>query len=210
MSRGFFITGTDTNVGKTVLSALLCAGLPGIYWKPIQTGATEGTDRNTVSSWTGIKEEDLPPEVYVFDDPVSPHLAAQRAAAEIDLEKIMLPTAAGGVPLIVEGAGGVMVPVNGHQFMTDLICHLGLPVIIAARSTLGTINHTLLSVYRLRDLGASIRGVVLIGPPNAENKNAIERYGKVQVVGEIPPLESISKHTLQQVFAKHFAREAFA
>lgn len=210
MPRGFFVTGTDTNVGKTVLAAVLCAGLPGVYWKPIQTGASEGTDRQTVSSCTGIKEEDLPPEVYLFDDPVSPHLAAQRAAAEIELGKIMLPKVRAGMPLIVEGAGGVMVPINAHQFMTDLICHVGLPAIVAARSTLGTINHTLLSLYRLRDAGVAIRGVVLIGPPNAENKDAIERYGNVQVVGEIPPLESIRKETLRHVFAKHFAREAFA
>ena len=210
MPRGFFVTGTDTNVGKTVLSALLCAGLPGIYWKPIQTGAVEGTDRRMVSSWTGIKEEDLPAEVYLFDDPVSPHLAAQRASAEIDLERIMLPKVTAGMPLIVEGAGGVMVPVNAHQFMTDLMRHLALPVVVAARSTLGTINHTLLSLYQLRDAGLSIRGVVLIGPPNADNKEAIERYGNVQVVGEIPPLEAVKKDTLRHVFANHFAREAFA
>lgn len=209
MPKGFFVTGTDTNVGKTVLSALLCAGLPGIYWKPIQTGAIEGTDRRTVSSWTGIKEDEFPSEVYLFDDPVSPHLAAQRAAAEIVLEKITFPEVSSGLPLIVEGAGGVMVPVNARQFMTDLMCHLALPIIVAARSTLGTINHTLLSLYRLRDAGLSVCGVVLIGPLDTANKEAIERYGGVQVIGEIPPLETINRETLRQVFAKYFVREAF-
>ncbi|HEV7551757.1 MAG TPA: dethiobiotin synthase [Candidatus Angelobacter sp.] len=209
MREGFFVTGTDTNVGKTVLSALLCAGLPGVYWKPIQTGSRHGTDRQTVISWTELTEDELPPEVYVFEDAVSPHLAAQRAGAEITLERIKIPAVPKRVSLIVEGAGGVMVPINTHQFMTDVMRHLALPVVLAARSTLGTINHTLLSASCLREAGVTLQGVVLIGPPNPENKHAIERYGNVPVIGEIPRLKTINKDTLRQVFARHFVREAF-
>jgi dethiobiotin synthetase len=209
MGRGFFITGTDTNIGKTVLSALLCAALPGRYWKPIQTGAREGSDTEQVKSWAGVDDDQVLSESYVFDDPVSPHLAAQRAGTEIMLEQIELPAGSSGVPLIVEGAGGVMVPINSHQFMTDLMRHLALPVILAARSTLGTINHTLLSVEGLRSAGIQIQGVVMIGPENADNKAAVEHYGKIQVIGQIPILEIINRESLREAYALHFAREAF-
>ena len=209
MGKGFFITGTDTNVGKTVLSALLCAALPGRYWKPIQTGACEGTDRQSIKHWTGMDDALLLPEAYVFDDPVSPHLAAQRSGREIVLDDIELPSS-DSMPLIVEGAGGVMVPINARLFMTDLMRHLALPAILAARSTLGTINHTLLSVECLRGAGIEIQGVVLIGPENTDNKAAIERYGNIQVIGQIPMLEAINRTTLSAVFASHFTKEAFA
>lgn len=204
------MTGTDTNIGKTVLSSLLCASLQGIYWKPIQTGASEGADRKTVVASAGINSADTVLEVYVFDDPVSPHLAAERAGCEISLERIDLPPSNYGRPLIVEGAGGVMVPINSHQFMTDLMRHLALPVVLAARSTLGTINHTLLSIRCLESAEIQVHGVVLIGPENLENKLAIERYSGKRVIGEIPPLEKIDRASLQSVFNKHFAQEAFA
>lgn len=209
MSKGFFVTGTDTNVGKTVLAALLCAALPAMYWKPIQTGAREGSDRKQAKSWAGVDDDQVLPESYVLDDPVSPHLAAQRAGREIVLEQIELPTAHSGMPLIVEGAGGVMVPINSHQFITDLMRHLALPAILAARSTLGTINHTLLSVECLRSAGIQIRGVVLIGPENRENRKAIEHYGKTQVIGQIPVLETINRESLREAYARHFTKEAF-
>ncbi len=209
MSKGFFVTGTDTNVGKTVLAALLCAALPAMYWKPIQTGAREGSDRKQAKSWAGVDDDQVLPESYVFDDPVSPHLAAQRDGREIVLEQIELPAANSGMPLIVEGAGGVMVPINSHQFMTDLMRHLALPAILAARSTLGTINHTLLSVECLRSAGIQIRGVVLIGLENRENRKAIEHYGKIQVIGQIPVLETINRESLREAYARHFAKEAF-
>ncbi len=209
MARGFFVTGTDTNVGKTVLSALLCAALPGIYWKPIQTGAREGTDRQIVLALTQQGEHNAFPETFIFDDPVSPHLAAQRANRLISLDDIRLPASTNDLPLIVEGAGGVLVPINGSQFMSDLIVQLSLPTILAARSTLGTINHTLLSLQALRTLSVPVLGVVLIGPSNPDNKEAIERFGKAQVIGEIPVLDQISGSVLWEVFANNFIREAF-
>jgi dethiobiotin synthase len=210
VARSFFITGTDTNVGKTVLSALLCAALPARYWKPIQTGAIEGTDRQQVISWAGIPQEQTLPEVHIFDDPVSPHLAAERAGKEIHLETITLPSDDFSTPLVVEGAGGVLAPINSHQFIADLMVHLRLPVVVAARSTLGTINHTVMSLQVLRSYRIEVRGVVLIGPENSENREAIEHYGKVQVIGHIPVLKNINRQTLCQVFAENFQREAFA
>jgi dethiobiotin synthase len=209
MSKGFFVTGTDTNVGKTVLSSLLCAALPALYWKPIQTGAIEGTDRQAVLARTGIDDSACLPESYVFDDPVSPHLAAQRSGREIVLEAISIPASRAAMPLIVEGAGGVLAPVNGGQFMTDLMQRLGLPVIVASRSTLGTINHTLLSLRCLESAGLEVRGVVLIGPEHPENREAIEHYGKIMVIGHIPILQQIDKESLLNVYARYFLEEAF-
>lgn len=209
MAYGYFVTGTDTEVGKTVLSALLCVALEGIYWKPIQTGAAEGTDRQRVLGWTGLGAERARPEVYCFDPPVSPHLAAAWAGVEIHLDRIQPPPVPPGVPLIVEGAGGVLVPINGRQTMRELMQQLGLPVVVAARSTLGTINHTLLTVEALRRAQLEPHGVVLIGPPNDDNRAAIEHYGAVRVLGTIPPLARLDADTLRACFRQHFAATAF-
>lgn len=209
MAKGFFITGTDTNVGKTVLAALLCAALPARYWKPIQTGAREEIDREHVKSWAQLDDDQLMPESYIFDDPVSPHLAAQREGVEIALEQIEMPAERSGTALIVEGAGGVMVPVNSRQLIVDLMGHLGLPAILAARTNLGTINHTLLSIECLRSAGIQMVGVVLMGPENIENRKAIEHYGQIQVVGQVPVLEIINRDTLREVYTRHFTKEAF-
>ncbi len=210
MTQGFFVTGTDTNVGKTVLSALLCAALPARYWKPIQTGSREGTDREQVIRWAGLTADMAAAESYIFDDPVSPHLAARNAGMEISLDKVKAPENNAGLPLVVEGAGGVLAPVNARQFMLDLMVHVSLPVVLAARSTLGTINHTLLSLRALREAQVSVRGVVLIGPENTENQRAIEHYGQVHVIGHIPELKEINRQTLCDTFARHFNRETFA
>ncbi len=207
--EGFFVTGTDTNVGKTVLSALIVAALDAVYWKPIQTGATEGADRETVIRLAGIPAAQTRAECYLFDPPVSPHLAARWAGASIALEKIRRPEVPLGTPLVAEGAGGVMVPINETQFMTDLMRHLELPLVVAARSTLGTINHTLLTLVQLDREGIETRGVVLIGPENSDNREAIERYGHHPVIGVIPWLDPINRKTLLTVFHEKFDSQAF-
>jgi dethiobiotin synthase len=205
--KGFFITGTDTNVGKTVLSALLCAALDGCYWKPIQTGAQEGTDRQQVLAWSEISPDRAFPEAYLFDDPVSPHLAARRAGKRIDLEQIV-PPANGSGPLIVEGAGGVLVPINEDETMADVMRLLGLPVILAARTTLGTINHTLLSLEELRSSQLTVHGVVMLGEPDHDNQQAIEHYGRVRVLGVVPRLSQINAATLKNTFIACFDCQA--
>ena len=207
--KGFFVTGTDTGVGKTVLSALLVAALDGIYWKPVQTGAIEGTDRNSVRLWSACPEERLLRERYKFDPPVSPHLAAREAGVHIALEAFDLPPVAAGHPLIVEGAGGAMVPLNENDLMVDLMLRFGLSVVMAARTALGTINHTLLTLAALRGARVSVHGVVMIGEENIENRRAIEHYGKVRVIGHIPVLQKLSREALLEVFAKHFDAQAF-
>ena len=210
MPSRFFITGTDTGIGKTVTSALLCAALGAIYWKPIQTGTREGTDTNTVIRLAGLRRNRTLPETYRFAPPVSPHLAARRAGVRISLQKIRLPRIERGENLIVEGAGGALVPINGEQLMVDVMKHLGLPVLLVSRTALGTINHTLLSLAALRSAKLDARGVILVGVRNQENRNAIELYGGVPVLGWIPPLKKLDRAALLRVFKAHFDGKAFA
>jgi dethiobiotin synthetase len=209
MANRFFITGTDTGIGKTVVSALLCAALDAIYWKPIQTGTREGTDRNAVIRLAEIPASRTIPENYKFTPPVSPHLAARLAGVRIELRKITPPRLAANEALIVEGAGGVLVPVNRMQLMTDLMRHLRLPVLLVTRTSLGTINHTLLSLAALRSAGLGVRGVVMVGKPHSENRMAIEHYGEIEVIGSIPMLLKINRRTLIGVFRKHFDHGVF-
>lgn len=209
MSQRFFITGTDTGVGKTVASALLCAALDAIYWKPIQTGTREGTDRRTVIRLAGLLRSRTVPETYRFAPPVSPHLAAQRAGVRIELRKIQMPALGTQDNLIVEGAGGVLVPINETQLMIELMRHVKLPVLLVARTTLGTINHTLLSLTVLRAASLEVGGVILVGQRNPDNLRAIEHYGKVRIVGFIPPLASLERKELLRAFHRHFDHHAF-
>jgi dethiobiotin synthetase len=206
---GYFVTGTDTNVGKTILSALLVAALDARYWKPVQTGVVEGTDRESVRKWAEISEDRLAEEQYRFDPPVSPHLASRLAGIQIHLEDFELPAAPLRTRWIVEGAGGAMVPLNERDLMRDLMQRIGFPVIIAARTALGTINHTLLTLAALRELRLPICGVVLIGDENIENRRAIEHYGNVRVVGHIPVLEKINRAALLEVYKHNFDSQVF-
>lgn len=204
IGKRFFVTGTDTGIGKTVTSALLCAALDAIYWKPIQTGSREGTDRATVMRMAGLPRERTIPEAYCFAPPVSPHLAARLAGKRIDLRRISLPKLAAGENLIAEGAGGALVPVNEEQLMTDVMRRLRLPVLLVTRSSLGTINHTLLSLAALRAARLEIRGVIMVGRRNEENRKAIEHYGNARVIGTIPPLRRLNRAALLETFRKHF------
>lgn len=209
MPDRLFITGTDTGVGKTMVSAILCSALDAIYWKPIQTGTREGTDRATVMRLAQLPLSRTIPEAYRFAPPVSPHLAARRARVRIELHKIRMPLLAAPENLIVEGAGGALVPINATQLMTDVMRCLNLPVLLVARTSLGTINHTLLSLAALRAARLRVQGVIMVGKPNAENRKAIERYGDIRVIGAVPWLKKINRRTLVGVFRKHFDRRAF-
>ena len=209
MSQRYFVAGTDTEVGKTVLSSLLCAVLEAMYWKPIQTGTLEGTDRQTVMRLTGVGEERIVREVYSFVPPVSPHLAARWAAVQINLDQIRIPPGIERESLIIEGPGGVLEPLNDQQFVLDLMARLKLPAILAARSTLGTINHSLLSLAALHSADVPVKGVVLIGDSNKDNRETLERYGRVPIIGEIPRLPVLNRAALIQVFESHFDRRAF-
>lgn len=229
-----FVTGTDTGVGKTVVSALLLARygaeLELAYWKPVASGAggpQPERDSAMIGSLAALvgAEVEIRLEMHLLRDPVSPHLAARREGIVIDLDEIAAAWAGWqqvsperGV--VIEGAGGVMVPLNekqrlgkggdswgaggfagsplgaarsaGGELMIDLMALLELPVLLVARSTLGTINHTLLSLDALRRRGVAIAGVILNGLPDDDNRQAIETYGDVRVVAAVEPFELTS------------------
>jgi dethiobiotin synthase len=180
---GYFVTGTDTNVGKTVIAAALALKLRATYWKPIQTGTLTDDDTLTVERLAGVA---VAAPRFRLPEPLSPHAAAAAAGISIPLAAFLPPPAAR--PLVVEGAGGVLVPLNDTQLIIDLIAALGFPAVVVARSTLGTINHTLLTLAALRVREIPVAGVILNGPRNPGNRQAIEHYGQVRILGEIEPL----------------------
>lgn len=203
--KRFFITGTDTDVGKTVVSAILMAGLNAAYWKPVQSGHEEGmTDTGWMRSVTGFSGEYFIPETYLLSQPISPHASAGHDSVKIELKAFKLPDDEKYSHLIVEGAGGVMVPLNENQLMIDLMKYLNLPVLLVARSTLGTINHTLLSLEVLKRNGLEVLGVVMNGPQNQINKNAIETYGQVSVIAEVDNLPRINYQALDKAYIQYF------
>ena len=195
-----FIAGTDTGVGKTLVSAILMVGLNGTYWKPVQSGLEDITDTEWIRQNTGLPEKHFRTETYRLTRALSPHLSAMYDRKRIDLEKFRVPEAGKSGYLIIEVAGGVMVPLNEECFMLDLIKKISIPVLLVAASTLGTINHTLLSLEQLYRHGVDVFGVVMNGPLNPENRRAIEYYGKTKVIAEIEPLVSISQESLKQAF----------
>ena len=190
--KGLFVTGTDTGVGKTVAAAALMhryrGSAPLCYWKPIQTGIEIDDDTATVRRLGACADEEVLGQGVRLPRPVSPHLAARWAGRRIDLAELrgMLPRS--DTSWIVEGAGGVLAPVNESQTMADWMACLALPVLVVARSGLGTINHTLLSLEALRTRRLRVAGVVMMGEPNSENRAAIEQYGNSPVLGEMPVL----------------------
>lgn len=194
--KGLFVTGTDTGVGKTVAAAALMHRYRGIgplrYWKPIQTGIEIDDDTATARRLGACSDEELFDRGVRLPKPVSPHLAAQWAGRRIDLTELRgLVWNDVGTTWIVEGAGGLLVPINEMQTMADWIAYLALPVLVVARSGLGTINHTLLTLEALQARSLRVAGVMMIGEPNADNRAAIERYGQVPVVAEMPFLEPL-------------------
>ena len=183
----FFVTGTDTNVGKTVVSAILCNSLKASYFKPIQSGVLDGFDSDVIRKFTSSR---IIPEVYKLTKPLSPHLAARYDNIDIDIHKIQLPQEDN---LIVEGAGGLMVPINEKSLMIDLIKQLNIPVILVARTALGTINHTLMSIQMLKNYDIKIHGIVLNGKKMVDIKESIEFYSGVKIIYELDYTQEISK-----------------
>jgi len=208
MNRDLFVTGTDTGIGKTLLSALLVSALDRKYWKPIQTGIEIDDDTAAVRRLGACLAEELFDHGVRLPKPVSPHLAAQWAGQRIDLPELRRLMGGGdGTIWIVEGAGGLLVPVNETQTMADWIAYLGLPVLVAARSGLGTINHTLLTLEALRARSLRVAGVMMIGEPNADNRAAIEQYGQARVVAEMPFLTPLDPGLLAAWSVTHLDAE---
>lgn len=208
MMRGLFITGTDTGAGKTVAAAAVLhryrGAAPLRYWKPIQTGIEQDDDTAEVRRLGACGDSEIFDEGVRLPRPLSPHLAAQCAGQTIDLRPLfaLLPSTE-HTRWIVEGAGGLLVPINDSETMADWIALLGLPVLVVARTSLGTINHTLLTLEGLRARSLKIAGVLMIGDKNTDNRAAIERYGKTCVIGEMPRLDPLSREALAEWSVAH-------
>ena len=190
------VCGTDTNVGKTVVSALLVQGLGATYWKPVQSGLEGGGDRERLCRLLNLPDERWLPEAYRFQAPVSPHWAAEQENCCIHPNQLVLPAIPG--PLVVEAAGGLMVPLNRQWLQIDQLQHWRLPLILVARSGLGTINHTLLSLEALRLRKLPILGLVLNGPSHPDNPKTLEQFGGVPVIAELPPMANLTAAALAE------------
>lgn len=202
MNARIVVTGTDTGIGKTVFAAALAGALDAYYWKPIQAGLDEETDRETVSRLSGLPQERLLSEVYRLKTPASPHLAAKIDGVVIDPDALTLPEV--DRPLVVEGAGGLMVPLTPSLTYIDVMARWRVPVVLCARTTLGTINHSLLSIGALRARGIPLLGVAFIGDENEESERIICDMGKTKRLGRLPHLASLTAETLRAAVAQHF------
>ncbi len=201
------VTGTDTDVGKTVFAAALTAALGAHYWKPVQAGTDDGTDRQRVARLAGIKPDRILPEAYALATPCSPHRAAAIDGVTIDLDRLALPVVDG--PLVVEGAGGVLVPIVGTTTFADLFARWQRPVVLVARTALGTINHSLLSIEALRARGVPLLGVAFVGDAVPDSEATIVRLGKTRRLGRMPLLPELTPDSLARAFADGFAVEDF-
>jgi malonyl-CoA O-methyltransferase len=193
-----FVTGTDTGIGKTIVSACLVHAFGARYWKPIQTGiAEEPADTDTVARLAALPPSRIHPPRHILRAPLSPEAAASREGIAIALSDFTLPEGDG--PLVVEGAGGLLVPLGGGAFIIDLIARLALPTILVARSTLGTINHTLLSIEALRHRRLPLRGVVLVGPRGQENADAIARHSGAEILCILPKIDPLTPEAIPRL-----------
>ncbi|MBC2886342.1 ATP-dependent dethiobiotin synthetase BioD [Ochrobactrum sp. CM-21-5] len=206
MSR-FVVTGTDTGIGKTVFSAALADALGAFYWKPVQSGLDEITDSETVMSLGGLSRQRIIPETWRLNTPVSPHLSAQIDGIEIDLDRLTVPQISS--PLIIEGAGGLLVPLTRRATFADIFARWRHPVILCARTGLGTINHTLLSLEALKRRNIPVHGIAFIGDAHADTEQIIPELGGVPKLGRLPYLANLTVGTLRQAFREHFDLDQF-
>jgi len=200
LSKRIIICGTDTDVGKTIVSSFFVQGLKGIYWKPIQSGTEEGTDTKTVCKLLNLGPGRYLSERYKFKAPVSPHWAAERESGFIEPNNLHLPDL--DKLIIIETAGGLMVPLNRNWLQIDQIKVWGSPIVLVARTGLGTLNHTLLSLEALRNRNINVLGIVLNGPPHNDNPKTIEQFGDTKILANLPIFEEVSAQILLQEWDK--------
>lgn len=193
-SGNVVVAGTDTGIGKTVLSALMVLLLDGCYWKPVQSGLEEETDSDAVRRLTGLPEDRFLPEAYRLSRPLSPDQSARFDGVEIDPARLAVPDT--DRPLVIECAGGVLVPLSDSLMQIDQIASWNVPVLLAARSGLGTINHTLLTLEALGRRAIPVAGIVLIGPEHPDNVRSISMRTNAPIVGTLPWMERIDRLSL--------------
>lgn len=199
----FIVTGTDTDVGKTVVAAGLVAALGMRYWKPVQSGLDPDGDAERVMELAGVDRSRIVPEVYKFPVPASPHLSARLAGEVIDPSRLCL-TSDKISGVVIEGAGGVMVPINEQLLFIDIFKDWNLPAILCARNSVGTINHTLLTIEKLKRYNIPLIGVIYSGSPeNTENQQIIENFSGTKSLGILPLISPINAGTLFQAMHDH-------
>jgi dethiobiotin synthetase len=207
MTTSLVVAGTDTDIGKTVFSAALVQALGARYWKPIQAGLAGATDSETVAALAGLDAQRIVPEAYRLNTPASPHYAAEIDGIEINpakLSPVGLPA-----PLVIETAGGLMVPVTRRLLQVDMIAAWRLPVVLCASTRLGTINHSLLSIEALKGRGVAILGLAFIGDENADSEATIAAFGDVRRLGRLPRLSRLDRDSLARAFAENFSVSDF-
>jgi len=196
-----FVTGTDTDIGKTVFAAALAGALQATYWKPIQAGTLDASDSERVRALARLSEDQILPEAYRLHNACSPHRAAELDGVAIDWPSLSPPDAD---PLIVEGAGGLLVPVTRDILVIDLIERWRFPAVLVARTSLGTINHSLLSIAALQSRGIPIAGVAFVGDPYPDSEDVICAMSGVKRLGRLPFLDPLDADTLRRAFADNF------
>lgn len=202
MKQQYIIAGISTEIGKTFISSILTESLQADYWKPVQSGALEFTDTDTIKILISNTKTVFHPETYRLTEPISPHAAAKIDGIEINLSSFVLPQTQNH--LIVELAGGLMVPLNDHETNLDLIKKLGLPVILISQNYLGSINHTLLSVAVLKQQNIPIKGLIFNGKENISSENFILNYTGLECLGKVNFEKIIDKNIVKK-WAKKFA-----
>ncbi len=204
----FVVTGTGTGVGKTVFSAALAGALGASYWKPVQSGLESETDSETVRRLSGLSQDRIVPEAYRLKLPASPHIAAAREGIRIEASRLAIPRQFSS--LVIEGAGGLMVPLSPDLLQIDVFASWGLPVILCALTALGTINHTLLSLEAMARRSIKLHGVVFIGERDEEVESTILSLGKARRLGRLPPLDPLNASRLAEAFRANFRLSDFA
>ena len=194
----FIICGTDTDVGKTLISSFFVRGLQSFYWKPIQSGIETETDSQSILRLSGIKKEKILKEAYIFEKPVSPHWAAEIDGKKIDINLLNLPKIDGSI--VIETAGGLMVPITRSFLQIDQIRKWNLPVIIVCRSSLGTLNHTLLTIEALKKRNIKILGLIINGEKHLDNPKTLREFSKLPIIAEFPRLNNIDKNNLDRLW----------
>jgi dethiobiotin synthetase len=208
MTLRVLVTGTDTNIGKTVFAAGLTSLLGGCYWKPVQAGLDGETDSAAVARLGGIPARHILGETWKLRTPISPHRAAEIDGMSISAERLTFPRTA--MPLVIEGAGGLMVPLTRTATFADVFARWRLPVVLCARTQLGTINHTLLSLEALRNRSIPILGVAFIGDVQPDTERVIAEIGKTRILGRLPWIEPLTPSGLRREFRQAFRVEDFA
>ena len=194
----FIICGTDTDIGKTLISSFFVKGLNSFYWKPIQSGIESQTDSQTVRALAQVSKDKIIKEAYVFTKPLSPHWAAEIDQKTINFDMLRLPKVNG--PMIIETAGGLMVPLTRNFLQIDQIKQWNLPVILVCKSSLGTLNHTLLSIEALKRRNIEILGLVVNGEKHLDNPKTLVEFSGIPLITEFPHITKIDSNNFDIIW----------